>query len=127
MENLKTLFRSSNLPRACERISSKFTGNLVARHHKWSPTLLYGEILLNNEKDVRLTAVGFTTISNQTDKLRPEVTSPIINLRADLIPESSWRRLSSHASELGMGSRPHGGPETGRRRKSVSWRGKWDV
>ena len=69
---------------------------------------------------MRLTAVGFATISTLTDQPRPEVASPVIDLRADLISGSSWRRLSPHPSELGMGNRPHGGPETGRRRANES-------
>lgn len=77
-------------------------------------------MLLDNEKDVRLTAVSFATISTLTDQPRPNVTSPIIDLRADLMPESPWRRLSQYLSGLGMGNRPHGGPETGRRRANES-------
>jgi len=64
---------------------------------------------------VRLTTVCFATISTLTNQPRPEVTSPITDIRADLIHESPWRPEAQHSSGLGMGNRPRGGAETGRR------------
>jgi hypothetical protein len=74
MEDLKTLFCASKFSRARERISSKFTDNLGARPQKGSPTLSLGEIFIDNEKDVRLTTVGFATFSTLTDQPRSDVT-----------------------------------------------------
>jgi len=114
MEGSKILFCSAKLPRARERISSKSTGNLGTRLQKRIADPGIGWQFVPDSSRFRHHLDPDESAFDQKWR-HPSPTCGLtwsISRPGDMSPP--------HSSGLVMGNRPHGRPETGRRRANES-------